>query len=181
MANLFQRIKKNMGTETDQTTETERATESAQVQDIQADTKSDNDANQKLLRLQADFENFRRRNATVRQEARDEARREMLEALLPVYDNFLRAIEHAADEEDYSQFMSGIHGIRQQFEQFFKAQGLEPIPAETGQEFDPNLHEATGALPGSPEQDHTIAKELQRGFTHKGQVVRTAKVLVYTA
>lgn len=170
-----------MSTDTDPTTEAEAANESAQVQNIQPDARLDNDAQQKLMRLQADFDNFRRRNATARQEARDEARREMLEALLPVYDNFLRAIDHAADEEDYSQFMSGIHGIRQQFEQFFKQQGLEPITAEPGETFDPNLHEATGALPGSPEQDHTIAKELQKGFTHKGQVVRTAKVLVYTA
>lgn len=138
-------------------------------------------ANQKLLRLQADFENFRRRNASAKQEARDESRREMLEALLPIYDNFLRAIEHAEEAEDYSPFFEGVRGIRQQFDEFFRRQGLVSILAEPGDVFDPHLHEATGALPGSPEQDQTIAKELQKGFTHKDQVVRTAKVLVYTA
>jgi molecular chaperone GrpE len=153
--------------------------QTAQVQDIEESVVPTQ--NQQLLRLQADFDNFRRRNASARQDARDEARRELLEQLLPIYDNFLRAIEHAEDAEDYSPFLQGIRGMRQQFEDFFRRQGMEEISAEPGVAFDPNLHEATGALPGSPEQDHTIAKELQKGFTHKGQVVRTAKVLVYTA
>ncbi|MGI8907506.1 MAG: nucleotide exchange factor GrpE [Candidatus Sumerlaeaceae bacterium] len=150
------------------------------IQDMQDTGDPAAAATQKLLRLQADFDNFRRRNASAKQEARDEARRELLDSLLPIYDNFLRAIEHADIEEDYSPFLSGIHGIRQQFEDFFRRQGMEWIDAEPGALFDPNLHEATGALPGTPEQDHTIAKELQKGFSHKGQVVRPSKVLVYT-
>lgn len=158
----------------------------AQVVDMETGTASPppsspaNDAAQKLLRLQADFDNFRRRNQAAKQEAREEARREVLEALLPVYDNFLRALDHAQDEEDYSPFATGIEGIRMQFEEFFRRQGLEPIAAEEGDPFDPNLHEATGTLPGTDEQDGSVAKELRRGFKHKNQVLRPAQVLVFT-
>ncbi len=137
------------------------------------------DAANKLLRLQADFDNFRRRSSGARQEGRDEARREMLLGLLSIYDNFLRALLHAGGDEGQSSFLSGIQGIRLQFEEFFRRQGLEAIPAAEGTLFDPNLHEATGALPAPEGRGNSVAQELIKGFVYKGQVLRPAQVLVY--
>jgi len=137
------------------------------------------DAANKLLRLQADFENYRRRNASSRQEGRDEARREMLLSLLPIYDNFLRALQHATDNQAPSNFIAGIEGIRMQFEELFRREGVEAIPSDTGSEFDPNLHEAMGTIPGANGEPNTIAQEITRGFIYKAQVLRPAQVLVY--
>lgn len=138
-----------------------------------------NDASNKLMRLQADFDNYRRRTATSRQEGRDEARREMLLGLLPIFDNFLRALAHAREEGSDPGLVSGIDGIRLQFEDFFRREGLETIAAEPGSQFDPNLHDATGAIPGEDVEPNTIARELLKGFMYKGQVLRPAQVLVF--
>jgi molecular chaperone GrpE len=134
----------------------------------------------KILRLQADFDNYRRRTARTRADAAADTRREMLAALLPVYDNFMHALLHAEEAPELMPFLSGFEMIRQQLEQFFVQQGFEPIAANPGDEFDPNVHEAagtlrdeSGALPAG-----SIARELQRGYLYKGILVRPARVFV---
>lgn len=139
-----------------------------------------NDAQTKLVRLQADFDNFRKRATRQRGEAADDQKRQMLTALLPIYDNFGRALDQAEQLPDLKPFLTGFEMISQQLDQFLRDQGLEIIPAETGTTFDPNLHEATGIVPPDEGMDEgTVARELQKGFTHKSFVVRPARVLVY--
>lgn len=136
----------------------------------------------KLVRLQADFDNFRKRTVRQRGEAADEAKRDVITALLPLYDNFVRALDNAEQHPDLKPFLNGFELMLSQFDQFFKQQGLEEIPAEPGEPFDPTLHEATAmAPPESPEAEGTVAQKFQKGFVHKGSVVRPAQVMVFSA
>lgn len=132
-----------------------------------------------LVRLQADFDNFRKRNASLRQETRDETKKEVLAVFLPIYDNFCRALQAADQDNEQSALRQGLEGIFRQLEDGLYGQGLEVIPAESGTDFDPELHEATGTVPGDKEQTNTIAQELIKGFAYKGTVVRPSQVLVY--
>lgn len=138
------------------------------------------DLTNKLMRLQADFDNFRKRSLAGRAEAREEARREVLLDLLPIYDNFLRAMDHAAEVEDYGSLRGGIEGIMQQMHEFFKRQNLVAISSEPGVDFDPNLHEAVGMVPGDADSQNTVAQEVQKGFVLNGSVLRPARVLVFS-
>ena len=133
----------------------------------------------KLMRLQADFDNYRKRTATGRAEAREEARREVLVDLLPIYDNFLRALSHAEEVEDYGSLRAGIQGILMQMQEFLNRQGLKEIPSDTGVPFDPNRHDAVGTVQGTSETHNTIAQEVLKGFELNGNVVRPAQVLVF--
>lgn len=136
---------------------------------------------EKLLRLQADFENFRRRNATARAEAAADARRQMLAGLLAVYDNFLRARDHAsAAPAEAIPYLEGFDAIRIQLENFLREQGLEEIESEPGRHFDPQVHEAAGTVAApDPRAEGTIAEVIRRGYRFKDSVLRPATVLVY--
>jgi len=137
------------------------------------------DLKNKLVRLQADFDNYRKRTAAGRQEAREEARRELLLDMLPVYDNFLRAMSHAQEQEDYGALRAGIEGILLQMQGFFQKHNLKEISAENGEAFNPTLHDAVGTVPGDIENNETIAQEVLKGFQLNGYVIRPAQVLVY--
>ena len=140
------------------------------------------DLKNKILRLQADFDNYRKRTTRARADSADETRRDTVAAFLPVYDHFLRALQQAEQSPELLPFLSGFEMILQQMDQTFAQLGMELIDARTGAAFDPNVHEATGMIPpGDDSQPDTIAQELQKGFTYKGLVVRPARVLVFSA
>jgi molecular chaperone GrpE len=144
---------------------------------------SDTDAaalNDKLMRLAAEFANHRKRTARAREEAREAGRLDVLLCLLPLYDNFVRALDAAESNAEVQPFLDGIEMIRTQFDSFLAGQGLERIVSEPGSQFDPNMQEASGVLP-APEEGlrGTVAQELQAGFTLSGRLVRAAQVLVY--
>ena len=134
----------------------------------------------KILRLQADFENYRKRTARTRADAADDTRRDMFAALVPVYDNFMHALLHAEETPELMPFLNGFEMIRQQLEQFFAQQGFEPVAANPGDVFDPNVHEAAGTLRADAGDlpAGSIARELQRGYLYKGILVRPARVFV---
>ncbi len=136
---------------------------------------------EKLLRLQADFENFRRRNATARSEASAEARRQVLTGLLSIYDNFLRARDHASTAPiEAIPYLEGFDAIRLQLEQFLQDQGLEEIETPIGEPFDPQVHEATATVVAPDDTaEGTIAEIIRKGYTFKGTVLRPVTVLVY--
>ncbi len=133
----------------------------------------------KLMRLQADFDNYRKRTAAGRTEAREEARRDIMLELLPIYDNFLRAMGHAEEVEDYGSLRAGIQGILQQMQEVFHRQNLKEIPCQPGTAFDPNLHDAVGTMPGDENNQNTIGQEVLKGFELNGYVIRPAQVLVF--
>lgn len=138
------------------------------------------DLHTKLLRMRADFDNFRRRNAIATADARREARAALLTDLLPVYDNFVRALEGAESHPEVLPFLDGFEMIRGQLEGFMRAQGAEVIAPAAGEPFDPAIHEATGVVPDGGKPD-TVAHVVQAGFMLGDTLLRPAQVLVFAS
>jgi molecular chaperone GrpE len=127
-------------------------------------------------RLAADFENYKRR---TRQELADRtqyANEELLRKLLPILDNFKRALDHAPDGIDRSWF-EGIKLVARQFEDTLQAQGLSTIPA-VGEKFDPNQHEAIASEETDEHEEGTVVEELQPGYRLHNRVLRPTLVKV---
>jgi molecular chaperone GrpE len=129
----------------------------------------------RLARLQAEFDNFRKRNAKQQQEYRDYALADALKSLLPILDSLDRALKtNAASLEDFHQ---GIEFIDKQFHDVLSKLGVEPVPAE-GAAFDPNLHQAVQMVDTTEAEDNHVIDELQRGYKLKDRLLRPAMVRV---
>ena len=129
----------------------------------------------RLKRLQADFENFRRRTNKEREEIGNVVTQELLKSLLPIVDNFDRAM--ATEQQDGEAFKKGVEMIYTQLGETLKNAGLEIIETE-GQKFDPNSHQAVMRVENPDLDDDTIAQELQKGYIVKGKVIRPSMVQV---
>jgi molecular chaperone GrpE len=129
----------------------------------------------RMARLQAEFDNYRKRNAKQQQEYRDYALADALQALLPILDSLDRALKtNAASLEDFHQ---GIELIDKQFHDALAKLGVEPVPAE-GAAFDPNLHQAVQMVDTDEVEDNHVIDELQRGYRLKDRLLRPAMVRV---
>ena len=133
------------------------------------------EAQQQALRLQADFANFRKRSNKEREELSDVVTQEILKDMLPILDNFERAM--AAETKDVEAFQKGVEMIYTQFQETLKKDGLEKIETE-GQKFDPNFHQAVMRVQNPELEDDMIAQELQKGYVVKGRVIRPSMVQV---
>jgi molecular chaperone GrpE len=127
-------------------------------------------------RLAADFENHRRRTRQELAERTQYANEELLRKLLPLLDNFKRALEHAPQGID-PQWFEGIKLIARQFEGTLEAQGLSPIPA-VGEKFDPSQHEAIAQEETDEHEEGTVVEELQPGYRLHQKVLRPTLVKV---
>ena len=130
---------------------------------------------ERALRLQADFENFRRRTAKEKEELSAVVTLGILKDMLPLLDNFERAM--AAEAKDIDSFKQGVEMIFKQFGEILVKNGLEHIEVE-GQKFDPNFHQAVMRVENPDLEDETIAQELQKGYMVKGRVIRPSMVQV---
>ena len=133
------------------------------------------DLQDRLLRRQAEFENFRRRNERDRSDFLEYAGMEFVRELLPILDDFERARKTECSDESYRK---GIELIYQRLEDTLKKLGLEPIEAPPGTEFDPNLHQAVVRQETEDAPDNTILDKFQRGYNFKGKLLRPAMVKV---
>jgi len=127
-------------------------------------------------RLAADFENYKRR---TRQELADRtqyANEELLRKLLPILDNFRRALDHAPEGLDPNWF-EGIKLVARQFEETLQAQGLTTIPA-VGEKFDPSQHEAIAREETDEHEEGTVVEEMQPGYRLHQRVLRPTLVKV---
>ena len=129
----------------------------------------------RLLRLQADFDNFRRRSAKEREEISAVVTQNFCKDMLPLLDNFERAM--AAETKDVEAFQKGVEMIFTQFQEILKKNGLEHIEG-VGQKFDPNFHQAVMRVEDPEKEDDTVAQELQKGYMVKGRVIRPSMVQV---
>jgi molecular chaperone GrpE len=126
------------------------------------------------LRGQAEFQNFRKRVEKERIEFAEYASTEAVRALLPILDDFERALKvESADKE----FTKGMELIYQRLYESLKKLGLEPI-VSTGQPFDPHIHHAVEMVETDDAADHTVLDEYQRGYNFKGRLLRPAMVKV---
>jgi molecular chaperone GrpE len=158
------------------TVEKEAATATVGTEPCEAGTDELAEVKNCLLQLTADFENFKRQALRREAETRDRAVRGVLEELLPVLDNFERAVAAAQNSNDVQSLKVGVEFILQQFEEALKSQGAQPIVAQ-GQPFDPTQHEAIEQVEDSGESG-TIIGEVQRGFLYNGKVLRPSRVRV---
>lgn len=133
--------------------------------------------NQRYLRTQADFENFRRRTRVEKEELAKYASAKLLEQLVPVLDNFERALTVSKDSTDYDSFAKGVDMIFRQFEQVLTQEGLSPIEA-VGQPFNPEFHQAIMQVESEEYEEGIVVEEIQKGYKLKDKVLRPAMVKV---
>lgn len=150
----------------------EKADNNSEVEALKAKAAETED---KLLRLRADFENFRRRTRQEKEELGNSVEAEFVKNLLPLIDNFERAM--AADTTDVETFKKGMIMIQKQLMDALKNKGLEPIETKDAK-FDPNFHQAVMRVENPDLEDDTIAMEMQKGYMVKGKVIRPAMVQV---
>lgn len=129
----------------------------------------------RLARLQAEFDNFRKRSVREQQDFRDYALADALKQVLPILDSLDRALktENASTED----FRAGVELIDRQFHDVLTKLGVEPIVA-AGQAFDPNLHQAVQMVDTDEVADNHVVDELQRGYRIKDRLLRPAMVRV---
>lgn len=136
-------------------------------------TEDRDDAVHQAQRLQAEFDNYRKRNAQIAADSRDDGIREAVKNVLPVLDNFERALENAPEDDP---FVSGVRGIRKQFVDALTKCGAEEIDASG--KFDPNLHDAVMKDSTEGAESGDITAVFQKGWRVKGKIVRYAMVKV---
>ena len=130
-------------------------------------------------RTQADFDNFRRRNASLRIEVADEAVRDTVKEILPSLDNLERALAAAKAAGDESPLAKGVEMTLRGMEDALVKLGMERVDAEPGTAFDPEKHNAVMMVEADEEHpEGTIVECFQTGFIVKGKVVRYAMVRV---
>jgi len=129
----------------------------------------------RLARLQAEFENARKRAAREQQEFRDFATADAIKALLPALDSFERALQAPANQQN--EFRNGVELIYKQMQDALTKLGVQIILAK-GQQFDPRVHEAIEMVETTEVPDHQVVDELQRGYKLKDRLLRPAMVKV---
>jgi molecular chaperone GrpE len=127
-----------------------------------------------LQRRQAEFENFRRRVEREKTEVFEFASMEAVKTLLPILDDFERALKTESADKEYAR---GMELIYQRLSDVLKKLGLEPISTK-GSLFDPHLHHAVDMVETDEHPDHTILDEYQHGYYFKGRLLRPAMVKV---
>jgi molecular chaperone GrpE len=132
------------------------------------------DLQDRLLRQRAEFDNYRRRADRERSEYLQYAAMDLVREILPVLDDFERALEHETADQDYAK---GVELIYQRLAEILKKMGLEPV--ETGgRRFDPNLHQAVQRVETDAAEDQVILSEFQKGYNFRGKLLRPAMVKV---
>lgn len=135
------------------------------------------DANDRNLRLMAEFDNYRRRTAKEQLELIETANGKLLEKLSEVQDNFERAFASENKAQDLEAFEKGMQMIYNQFAKILTDAGLEQIDP-TGAEFDPNMHEALMQQPSETVPEGHVVSVFQKGYKLKNKILKTAKVIV---
>lgn len=134
--------------------------------------------NDKYLRLYSEFDNFRRRTTKERIELFKSAGEEVLTAILPILDDFERAIQSMEGTEDVSALKDGIQLVYDKMVKTLDRQGLKAFNAR-GEKFDADLHEAVTTIP-APSEDlkGRIVDEIEKGYTLNDKVIRYSKVVI---
>jgi len=183
--NEFVDLDENTHEEAIETTLGEEETTSAQTDDtVQAEdagveqlSKQLDEANTKLLRVQADYDNFRKRTQKEKEELAKYASAKLVENLLPAIDNFDRALAASAASGDYEALAKGLEMIYRQLQGTMEAEGLITMEA-VGTPFNPEFHQAVMTVETDEYEDGIVVEELQKGYMLKDKVIRPAMVKV---
>ncbi|WP_121639720.1 nucleotide exchange factor GrpE [Virgibacillus sp. Bac330] len=131
---------------------------------------------QKLLRVQAEYDNFKKRTVKEREAALKYQSQDLIQELLPALDNFERALQVEKTEATAS-IIDGISMVYKQIKDALASQGAEEITA-VGEEFDPNVHHAVMQIEAEDKPSNIVVEELQKGYKLKDRVIRPAMVKV---
>ncbi|MBC1226574.1 nucleotide exchange factor GrpE [Listeria booriae] len=134
-------------------------------------------AEDRYLRLQADFENVKKRNIAERTANQKYRSQSIAEALLPALDGFQKALDTQSDSEQMEALLTGMKMVYGQIMTALEAEGVEAIPA-LGEQFDPNFHQAVMQDDDSSKESNEITMELQKGYKLKDRVIRPSMVKV---
>lgn len=133
--------------------------------------------NDKVMRQMAEFENFRKRTDKEKTAMFETGAKSVIEKILPVVDNFERALAMIPEEDREAPFADGLNKIYKQLVTELEKLGVKPIEA-VGCEFDPNLHNAVMQVENDELESGTVAQELQKGYTYRDSVIRYSMVAV---
>lgn len=147
---------------------------SAKIAELQA--KLDETEN-KMLRAQADFDNFKRRSRLDQEAAQKYRAQSLVSEILPALDNFERALQIEADNDQTKSLLQGMNMVYNQLAQALQNEGVESIKS-VGEEFDPHLHQAVMQVEDENFDSNTVVEELQKGYKLKDRVIRPAMVKV---
>lgn len=145
-----------------------------QIQELQAEVA---DLNNRLLRVQADYDNFRRRTRQEMEAAAKYRAQSLIEELIPAIDNFDRALSVQVESDDARSLLQGMEMVYRQLNEALKKEGLEVIEA-VGQNFDPHFHQAVMQVESDEFEPNQVVEEFQKGYKLKDRVIRPAMVKV---
>ncbi|MFZ3102610.1 MAG: nucleotide exchange factor GrpE [Desulfitobacteriaceae bacterium] len=131
----------------------------------------------RLQRLQADYDNYRKRTQKEKEDISKYAAERLVGAILPVLDNFERALSSVQTNPDLAGYSQGVELIFRQMHNLLVKEGLAVIEA-VGQPFDPNLHEAILSVESEEHPENTVVEEVQKGYYLKDRVLRPSMVKV---
>ncbi|GAA5415560.1 protein GrpE [Paraliobacillus ryukyuensis] len=132
---------------------------------------------QKYLRLQAEYDNFRKRTQKEKEADRKYRSQSLITELLPIVDNFERALQTKVEDDSAKQFVEGINMVYRQLTDVLQKEGVEEIET-TGVAFDPHLHQAVMQVEDDNYDSNIVVEELQKGYKLKDKVIRPAMVKV---
>lgn len=135
------------------------------------------EADTKYLRLQADYDNFRRRTKLDLEANQKYRAQTIITDLLPVLDNFERALQTQVDQEQANSLLQGMEMVYRLLNEAIKKEGVEPIDA-VGKEFDPHLHQAVMLVEVEDTDSGIVIEEFQKGYKLKDRVIRPSMVKV---
>jgi molecular chaperone GrpE len=132
-----------------------------------------------LLRLKAEFDNFRKRSEREKAESRTWGKQDVLSPLLNLVDIFEQALAQARNTTDIKNVVIGLEFLHRNFETFLRTEGLEPLDV-VGKPFDPHTSEAVEQVEVDPAQAGRVLSEIQRGYSFQGRILRPSRVRVGT-
>lgn len=130
---------------------------------------------ERILYLQADFENFKKMKVKERQDTLKFGNETLIKELLPVLDNLELALKHSETTEDYKGIHDGVKLILSEFMKVLEKAGIKPVEA-IGQKFDPNFHEALFQEEHEEMEPDIVVSELQRGYLLNDRLLRASRV-----
>lgn len=163
------------GTDPEADTDADSAAEGPSIDEVIRERDAHRD---RLLRVSAEFDNYKKRTERERRVLIEQAAGDLLGDLLPVVDDLELAL--AADAQDGESYRRGVEGIHRKLLDVMARRGVAPIEA-VGADFDPNIHEAMTYEPAEGRRDGEVVEDLRRGYTRRGELLRATWVKVAKA
>ncbi|MDB5052237.1 MAG: grpE [Bacilli bacterium] len=149
----------------------------AQAIELEGLRKLADENHERYMRVQADYDNFRRRSRLEKEDFAKYASSKLIELLLPIVDNFERALASSQQVKDFDAIIKGIEMTAKQLEQVLTEEGLKAIES-VGQPFNPDFHQAIMQVESEEHDEGIIVEEIQKGYILKDKVLRPALVKV---